>query len=257
MKRQCLIPLAIVAVALFALGSLAVAQSGAVAQVPGNTVVQDSQGDLLLRRCDPSYPLIPCSLPPGTGLPNLPGYFDIKTAKITQIGGGRVDLSIALYEPIPAEPYISPGTPYGFVSYIWQFAGGCVNPKAGNKDSISVVWAYWEDTRTWEWRAYWYVITGCTPRTIETGDSVPFIFTEDGIKVQVLLSDLLTAIDPNSGYLEWHAAVRRIPFIYKPDEYSPKFSNTTAVDYAPNVMKLISTPPYWEEGEDFATWEPR
>jgi len=253
MKKQRLIFLAIVAAMVFGLGSLTLAQSGVVAQVPGNTVVQDSQGDLLLRRCDPANTDIPCSLPPPptNPLPNLPGYFDIKTAKITQIGGGRVDLSIALYEPIPAEPYISPGTPYGFVSYIWQFAGGCVNQEAGSKDSISVVWQYWEDNQTWEWRASWYVITDCNPRTIKRGDPVPFIFTEDGIKVQVLLSDLLTAIDPDPGYLEWHAAVRRIPFIYG------DFPHTTAEDYAPNVMKLISTSPFWEKGEDFAIWEPR
>ncbi len=247
MKKQCLIPLAIVAVALFGLGSLAVAQSRVVAQVPGNTVVQDPPGDLLLKNCDASHPAIPCSLPPGAPLA-LPLYFDIKNAKITQIGRGLVDLSIGVYEPIPVNP------PYGFVSYIWQFEGGCVNPQPGNKDSISVVWQDWGNGL--EWRAYWYVITGCTPRQIMRGDPVPFEFTGDGVKVRVALDDLLTAIDPDPGYLEWHAAVRRVPFIYFVGPV--QITNTVAADYAPDVVEFNPTPPpYVLNPQDPAAWMPR
>ena len=36
----------------------------------------------------------------------------------------------------------------------------------------------------------------CNPGTGVTGASVPFEFTEDGIKVGVALADLLTAINP-------------------------------------------------------------
>jgi len=136
MKKQCLIVLATVAAMVIGLGSLASVQgSEIISSVPGNTVVEDPQGDLLLRGCDPEHRGIPCSLFPGEGL-DLPGYFDIKEAKITQISKGQVDLHITLYEPVPAEP------PYGFVSYIWQFEGGCVgqNPQLGDKAAISIVW---------------------------------------------------------------------------------------------------------------------
>jgi len=90
---------------------------------PSITVVPDVAGDLLLRNCvDVDPPTIPnrnspCSLPPGTQLP-LPGYFDIKRATIEQVSGEEVELSISLYEPVPAAPT------YPFVSYNWQFQGG-------------------------------------------------------------------------------------------------------------------------------------
>jgi hypothetical protein len=246
MKKQCLIVLAIVATMLIGLGSLALAQSGVVAQVPGNTVVQDPAGDFLLRNCDPSHPNIPCSMPPNSPLA-LPGYFDIKTAKITEIGRGRVDLAISLYEPIPAEP------PYGFVSYIWQFAGGCVgpNPQPGDKDAINVVWS------GGTWSAYWVVITNCSPRTLENGDPVPFEFTEDGVKVRVALDDLLTATS-EEGTLEWFAAVRRVPFIYTISPPPVRITHTVPVDFAPDVQAFNPTPPpVLIEPEDPATWVPR
>jgi hypothetical protein len=242
MKKQCLIVLAIAVAMIVGVESLAFAKSGVVAQVPGNTVVQDSQGDLLLRNCDPSLPNEPCSLPPGAPLA-LPGYFDIKTAKITEIGRGRVDLSISLYQLIPEEP------PYPFLSYIWQFQGGCVgpNPQPGDKDAINVVW----DADTGTWSAYWVVITNCSPRNLAIGDPVPFAFTEDGVKVRVALSDLLTATD-EEGTLEWYAAVRRLPFI------RPPFTHTVPVDFAPNVQAFNPTPPpILIEPEDPAIWIPR
>jgi hypothetical protein len=216
---------------------------------PGITVVQDPDNDLLLRRCDPTYPGIPCSLPPSAPL-NLPGYFDIKTARITQIGTGLVDLSINLYEPIPAEP------PYGFVSYIWQFAGGCVTGEPGDKDAINVVWN--EGT----WSAFWVKIKKCSPREIEIDPDTPvtFQFTDNGVKVRVPLADLLTAIDA-TGTLRWHAAVRRIPFLYHPEGY-PEFPNTAAADYAPDVTEFLDcglppTPPCAWKPDDPARWEPR
>ncbi len=79
---------------------------------PSIATVQDAAGDLLLRNCvDVDPPTIPnrnspCSLPPDVPL-SLPGYFDIKTARIAQINGEQVELSISLYEPVPAAPHIS------------------------------------------------------------------------------------------------------------------------------------------------------
>ena len=153
--------------------------------------------------------------------------------------------AIKVYEPIPPAP------PYGFVSYIWQFEGGCAaTPPPGelNRDSISVVWQDWGNGM--EWRAYWYVITDCDERTIERGDRIfSFEFTDDGVKVRVGLDDLMTATD-ETGTLIWHAAVRRVPFIYYIDGI--KIERTTGADYTPDVVKFDGTTP-----EEFATWEPR
>jgi hypothetical protein len=254
MKKQCLIVLATVATMVIGLGSLASVQgSDVLLEMPGITVVHDAKGDFLLRNCDPNHPGIPCSQYPGES-PTLPGYFDIKNATIIQLGPKYVDLFITLYAPIPKKP------PYGFVSYIWQFQGGCVNPQPGNKDSISLVWQDWEGTGTPEWRAYWYEITECTPdRKIERGDPVPFKIIWNGVMVRVLLDDLATAIDPDPGYLEWHAAVRRVPFIYPPGCMQTNACwNTAAVDYAPDVLEFLPCPPgpCAEFPEDFAHWEP-
>lgn len=238
---------------IIGLGSLtSVRGSDIVVEHPGITILEDLSGDLLLRNCNATYPSIPCSLPPLAPL-SLPGYFDIKSARITQIGRGLVDLVIKVYEPIPGTP------PYGFVSYFWQFKGGCVDPQPGNKDSISIVWKQWEDG-TWEWRASWYVITGCDPREIEVGDPIQFKFIEDGVKVRVPLDELLTAADPNEPLI-WHAGVRRIPFIYQPPGY-PEFPHTAAVDYLPDVIEFLDcglppTPPCSWEPEDPAIWVPR
>lgn len=225
-----------------------------VVQIPGITILEDSSGDLLLRNCNATYPSIPCSLPPLAPL-SLPGYFDIKSARITQIGGGLVDLVIKVYEPIPA----TPPSQYGFISYFWQFEGGCVDPKPGNKDSISIVWKDWGGG-TWESRAHWSVITDCDPRTTEIGDPVPFEFIEDGVKVRVPLDQLMTAADSGQPLL-WHAGVRRIPFIYQPPGY-PEFPHTAAVDYLPDVIEFLDcglppTPPCSWEPEDPAVWVPQ
>lgn len=241
MKKQCLIVLATLVIGL---GSLASVQgSEIVAFVYGNTVVQDPEGDFLLRNCDSAQPSIPCSLPPNASQ-DLPGYLDIKKAKITQIGRGRVDLSIELYEPIPAEP------PYSFVNYFWQFEGGCVDPKPGNKAAISVLWRDWGGG-TMEWRANWLEITSCNPRTIAMGDEVPFKFTENGVKVQVALDDLKTAIDLDEPLI-WHAGVRLVSFTHQ------VFISSVGVDYTPDIIEFNpAPPPYLNEPEDPATWEPR
>ncbi len=218
----------------------------ATVSVPGKTVVMDYAGDLQLKNCNPDYRNMPCSLPPGAPS-GLPAYFDIKSAQITQVGTERVDLSIQLYEPIPAEP------PYPYLSYIWQFAGGCITGQSGDKDAIIVLW----NAATQEWTAVWGVITSCEPRVIDVDydHPLPLTFTPDGVRVRVPLADLLTAADA-TGTLLWHAAVRRVPFIYTTPS-GTQFTHTTAVDYAPDVFELIPTPPYFIQPEEFATWEPR
>ena len=209
--------------------------SDVVAVVPGNTVVQDPAGDLQVRRCSVAQPDLFCSVPPGSPL-DLPGWFDIKTAKITEIGGGRVELFIALYEPIPETP------PVPFLVYAWQFEGGCFNNVPGDKDGIRVKW----DGDVWS--ANFFVITGCNPRTIDQGDPVDFRFTEDGVRVRVALDDLLG--DRTS--VPWFALVRRLPFIH------PIFTHTTPVDVAPDVFAFNPTPPpALITPEDPAIWSPR
>ena len=206
---------------------------------PSITTVQDAEGALLLRNCDPANSLMYCSLPPGAPL-SLPGYFDIKTARIVQISGEEVELSISLYAPIPA------AVPDPFVNYNWTFQGGCVNPSPGNKAGIAI---YWNGTT---WAANWVIITNCTPQTIATGSTIPFEFTEDGVKVRVALADLLTAIDPGEP-LYWHASTRRMPATHS------TFPNTVPVDFAPNVMAFNPIPPpapTFVYPEDEATWEP-
>jgi hypothetical protein len=251
MKKQYFIVLATAATMVIGLGSLASVQgSDVVVEKPGITIVQDAQGDLLLRRCDPTYPGVPCSLfPSAQPLPTLPGYFDVRNAKIIQHGRKWVDLFIALYEPIPAEP------PYGFIDYFWQFEGGCVEGSNVDKAGVHVGW------NGSAWTANWYVIVECRPRRITApGDPVPFEFTEDGVKVRLRLEDLLTAIEPTIGYLEWHAGVRRVPFIY-PQGCTNDCWNTTALDYAPDVLEFLPcTPPSGpcaQNPEEPTTWEER
>ncbi len=217
--------------------------------VPGKTVVMDYAGDLQLKNCDPYNSEMPCSLPPGAPL-GLHAYFDIKSAQITQVvGGEQVDLSIQLYEPIPSQP------PYSYISYVWQFAGGCIGGEPGAKDAIIVLWNY---PIPQEWTAVWGVIESCDPRVIEVdyAHPLPLTFTPDGLRVRVPLADLLTAAD-ETGTLMWHAAVRRVPFIYI-TPLGTQFTHTTAVDYAPDVFEFnLTPPPPVVQPEDFATWEPR
>jgi hypothetical protein len=214
---------------------LTVTASDVVALVPGNTVVQDVADDLLLVDCNILLPDHPCSLPPGAPLA-LPDWFDIKTAKITEVGRGRVDLSIALHAPVPAAP------PVAFVSYFWQFQDGCLVPSPTDKDGIRV---HWDGDM---WVANWYVILSCDPRAIVQGDPVDFVFTEDGVMVRVSLSDLITR---GGAPLDWYAGVRRLGFAH------PVFTHTVPVDVAPDVVEFNpSPPPILIHLEDPATWEP-
>jgi len=199
-----------------------------VVAISGKTVLFELDYDLQLRICDPATPSIPCSLPPGAEL-YLPDYFDITKAAITEIGRGMVDLSIDLAEPVPAAP------PYQFVNYYWQFEGGCVNPAPGNKTSIALTWTNW-GSGTWEWRAYWYEVTSCSPRIVIRGDQVPFKFTDTGVKVRVAMEDLLTAAAPGQPLI-WHVGVRRISFDY------PPYINTVGVDCLPDVYEFNPNPP--------------
>ena len=251
MKKKCVIVLTTVAAMVIGLGSLAsVRGSDTVVEIPGITVLEDSRGDLLLRNCNATYTGMICSLHPEAPL-SLPGYFDIKSARIAQIGRGLVDLVIKVYEPIPEVPL-----PYQFIDYFWQFEGGCVALKPGNKDGIRV---HWDGSI---WTANWYEITSCEdPRRAQLAGNVPFEFIEDGVKVRVRLADLLTATDPGMP-LVWHVGVRRIPFQdYQPPGY-PEFPHTTAVDYLPDVIEFLdcglppSSPCYWKP-EAPANWEPR
>ena len=222
--------------ALVLIAPLAASASDVVASVPGNTVVQDAAADLLLLPCDPSAPDRPCSLPPGAPA-TLPAWADVKTAKITAIGGGRADLSIALYAPVPANPDV------GFFSYFWQFQDGCVEPSPTDKDGIRVHW----DGLVWS--ANWYVVTSCNPRAIVQGDPVDFVFTEDGVMVRVSLADLLTR---GGGVpLTFYAGARRLPFAH------PVFTRTAPVDVAPDVIRLNpSPPPILIHPEIPARWQP-
>ncbi len=225
----------IAAAAVMLTAPLSATASEVVASVPGNTVVQDPAGDLLLMHCNISLPDHPCSLPPNGPLA-LPDWADIKTAKITEIGGGRADLSIALYAPIPALP------PVPFLSYFWTFQDGCLEPSPTDKEGIRIRW----DGDMWG--ANWFVITSCDPRTIVQGDPVEFRFTEDGVMVRVSLADLLTH---GGTPLRWFAGVRRLPFVH------PTFTRTVAADVAPDVIEFnLSPPPVLINPEDPATWEP-
>ncbi len=230
-----------IAVLMLLCAPLAAFASEVVASVPGNTVVQDPAGDLLLRDCDQTQANLPCSLPPGAPLA-LPGYFDVKTAMITQ-AGSKVDLHIELYAPIPAAP------PETRVIYFWQFQDGCL--PAGSptdKDGIHVV----SDGDTQTWSANWFVITSCNPRTSVQGDPVPFTFTDAGVKVRVSLSDLLANETSPGSPLSWYAGVRRLPFEH------PVFTHTVPVDLAPDVTAFNPTPsPIIIHPEDPATWDPR
>lgn len=214
-----------------------------IVSVAGKMILSDPEGDFNLRNCDPDYPLIPCSVRPGASL-DLPGYLDIRQAGITQIGRRMVDLTIKVNEPIPPEP------PYGFVSYFWQFEGGCVgnNPPTGDKSGINVTWS------DGAWKAQWAEIKSCLPRESVPGDPVPFVFTENGIRVRVPLDDLLTAIDTEGQFL-WHSGVRLVPFS------SQVFEKSVAVDNAPNIFAFRdpfpSTSPFGWTPESPVTWEPR
>jgi hypothetical protein len=224
---------------------------GIVVSVPGKMLLSDPAGDFNLNNCDLAHPLIPCSLPPGAS-PDLPGYLDIRQAGITELGREMVDLTINVYEPIPAVP------DYPFVSYFWQFEGGCVPPDSetppspGDKAGIHVTYSC--IVGECKWRATWLEITSCSPREFSFGDAVPFVFTENGVRVRVPLDELLTAINTDGDFL-WHTGVRLVSFS------NQVFQNSMAVDNAPNVFAFRepfpSSPPFGWSPEGPVVWEPR
>ena len=165
-----------------------------VAQVPGNTVVQDDAGDLFLKNAEPPSPWKPCSLPPGVPSQSPP-WTDIKTAKITQLGRGLVELSIALQEPVPETPT------YTFVAYIWVFM-----------DSDIIVWWNGES-----WQGHW---------SGEPINTVQFRFSDETVQVRLGLEELMLK-GATGDKLMWKAAVRRMPISHH------KFTNTKPVDLAP------------------------
>jgi hypothetical protein len=193
----------------------------------------------LLQYCDELFSDAPCSLPPNEPLP-LPGWMDIKKAKITQLGNGMVELSITLHEPIPETPSMP------LFHYSWSFQDVCSEPSPTDKYAIIVWW----NSNIWQWSAGWVVITSCNPRTWHKGDPVDFKFTEDGVKVRVPLDELIT----NSGpLLRWTASTRILHWTH------PLFTNVQAVDVAPNVKEFdhSTSPPTIIYLEDSATWEMR
>lgn len=249
MTKPFLVVLLAVVVVLAGLGSLvpaATSASSVVTQVPGNTVVQDGAKDFVLLRANPDFPDRPCSLPPDVPLPlKSPPWTDIKTAKITQIGNGRVDLKIVLQEEVPETP------PFLFVSYNWQFEGGCLpGPWITDKDWITVQW------RHGQWQAFWGDIEDCDPRKAERGDDVDFWIDGDTVRVRVQLDDLMLTVAPGVE-LPWYATVRRLPFIWEKDGIN--YTHTTPVDVAPDVIaRNPNPPPPWIiTPEPPAIWVPR
>ncbi len=69
------------------------------------------------------------------------------------------------------------------------------------------------------------------------------------------LDDLMLTVVPGVE-LPWHAAVRRLPFIYEKDGIN--YPRTTPVDVAPDVIVLNPDPmPLVIPGEPPAIWVPR
>ena len=98
----------------------------------------------------------------------------------------------------------------------------------------------------------------CEPREVELGAPVYFKITGAKVRVRVELDDLMLALGPEEEGLFWHAAVRRLPFVYEKD--GTNYPHTIPVDSAPDRMVLnpAAPPPPWAiPGEPPATWVPR
>jgi hypothetical protein len=164
---------------------------------------------------------------------------DIKTARITQVGRGEVDLVIVLQAPVPPVP------PFGFVAYFVAFENGCIGTGSGptNKDVARV---FWNGTA---WEANWVVITSCDPRTVSIGSPIPFRIVDDTVRMRVNLEELVTQTDVP---LLWFAGTRRLPFVH------PTFTRTIEVDVAPDVIAFnLTPPPDVIHPEPAAPWLPR
>lgn len=180
------------------------AKSGqTVAAVPGNTVVQDPVGDVN-----------PASLPPGA-LPQP--WMDIKTAKITQLGRGLVEFSIALQEPVPAVP------PHR-MSYAWLLKLSVPTPPPPEPPDHVIVVRWDVPTQTW---------VAFLDQVVPIEE---FRFSDETVRVRLPLEDL-PQWGTDGGY--WVASVRCVP----PPMGPP-------LDTAPDLPGPPS-PPGW------APWQPR
>jgi hypothetical protein len=198
------------------------------------TRVPDDAGDFILINGDLNSPDNPCSLPPEAPLQLAP-FMDIKNARITQLSGGWVELSLALQEPVPAAPT------YQIVAYNWQFGDGSVG------DGYVIVW--WNrDAGSWQGKLG--VITSLEPRQVELRGDVEFRFLDNTVRARVRLEDIRQMVPPGQP-LTWFANVRRMPFVHD------TFTHTLPVDFAPNIFILnLAPPPPLIRGADLALWLP-
>jgi hypothetical protein len=120
------------------------------------------------------------------------------------------------------------------LAYFWQFENGCIGnqPGATDKDGVRVVWHFNTNTFT----ANWFTITSCDPRAIQQDGSLPVNISSDGTQLKVTV-DVCDLVSRGGDPLSWHAGVRRLPFV------DPPFTDTIAVDVAPDVVALNATPP--------------
>jgi hypothetical protein len=148
---------------------------------------------------------------------DVPAWLAIARAAIRQTERNMVELSMVLGAPVPPVP----DTP--LLVYYWQFQDGCVAPTPTNKSGVNAVW------NGQRWSARWFVITGCNPRRVAPGDSLPLRFDGSTLTVSVRRADLVTR---GGEPLVWFAASRLLPF---DDERYPR---TFPVDTAPEVVAL-------------------
>jgi hypothetical protein len=158
------------------------AASKIVAQLPGNTIVQDDEGDLFLvvKELGVRY-----SLPEGADEESAP-WTDIKTAKITQLGSDMVELSMVLQEPVPQEPS------YNFLYYNWLFRN--------SNGEFTLVSVWWEG----DWHASWLK----PPDNQNYGPVNRVFFEDDTIKVRISLEDLINKVSGDA--FMWSARVGRV-----------------------------------------------
>jgi hypothetical protein len=148
-----------------------------------------------------------------------------------------VELSVTLRAPIPPRP------PVPVLNYYWQFQDGCTQPSPTDKDGVSVFW------NGREWTAHWFVIGSCAPRTVSTGDAVPYRIEGDRVTVRARLSDLVTRAGTP---LRWFAATRLLGFIHL------VFHRTFPIDVAPDVVTLNPADPLTPiHPEPPAPWTPK
>ena len=196
-------------------------------QVPGLTLLSDVEYDLNVRTCLPSTPEAACSLTPSIKAPLSP-HLDIKEASVLQAQAGesrvdRVTLNMALWAKVP----LRPSEPY--ISYFWESGGPCLSDSHEQVNRLfQLVW-------DGSWSAHEGAITNCDPSSLVEGAAVPFVFANSRqvVRLEVALGDL---VPPNTS-VRWHAGVRLIPF------NDSTYTNSTAVDLAPDTTAFNPTPP--------------